>query len=59
MVKHENNWEELSVVESIAQEKNTFALGIKSIELMEKAGKGLSETIIKKYPQSSKILVLC
>ncbi|MHA1910217.1 MAG: NAD(P)H-hydrate dehydratase [Candidatus Kariarchaeaceae archaeon] len=59
MVEHDNKWEELSVAESIAHEKNTFALGIKSIGLMEKAGKGLSETIIEIFPQFSKILVLC
>ena len=59
MVEHENNWEELSVAESIAHEKNTFAQGIKSIDLMEKAGNGLSEAIIEKYPISTKIIVLC
>src|SRR3989304_1896959 len=39
--------------------KATEAFGISTLNLMENAGKGLAEAILKYYPASKRIAVLC
>ena len=51
---------ELLTAEEISRaEQLTISGGVASLTLMENAGRGITEEVVRRFPRGSKILVLC